>query len=91
MNMKRVQNTTIPQFGCQTVGLMNGLILKRFMFDFAYGRGGYLLYPNLKDGAALARTLCLPGVHYVTSDPRLADIPIATKLDGLSLDVEWPS
>ena len=64
---------------------------KRFMFDFAYGRGGYLLYPNLKDGAALARTLCLPGVHYVTSDPRLADIPIATKLDGLSLDVEWPS
>jgi len=64
---------------------------KRFMFDFAYGRGGYLLYPNLKDGAALARTLCLPGVHYVTPDPRLANIPIATNVDGLYLDVEWPS
>lgn len=57
---------------------------KRFMIDFAFGRGYYMIYPNFSEGAAFATTLHLPGEHVPSSnvytDPRT----------GTLLNKTWP-
>jgi hypothetical protein len=60
------------------------------MFDFAYVRGGCPVYPSLQGDAGLARTLYLPGVHYVDSNPSFHQIPLVTEMDNLQLNAEWP-
>ena len=42
---------------------------KRFMFDYAYGRGAYMIYPNLQSLGGLAKSLFLPGEHYNVTNP----------------------
>lgn len=65
---------------------------KRFMFEFIYGRGGYLIYPNLKNNCGLARTLNLPGVHYTSQNaPPRDTICLADNMSELHLDNPWPS
>lgn len=51
---------------------------KRFLVDFAFGRGAYMLYPNLPKSAGLATSLCLLGEHSYAprdlKDPRIAPL-----------------
>jgi hypothetical protein len=56
---------------------------KRFMIDFAYGRGAYMLYPNVNGSAGLATSLHLAGEHTkgLANNPRIAHL--------VSSDRDW--
>ena len=60
---------------------------KRFMVDFAYGRGAYMLYPNLEGAAGLATSRFLSGVHVSEGrdrNPRHAPLVSIWNETGLS-------
>jgi hypothetical protein len=64
---------------------------KRNMVDFAYGRGAYMLYPNLINSGGLATSTFIQGVHIPDGsykNPRRAQLADAK---DLSLDKPFPS
>jgi hypothetical protein len=64
---------------------------KRFMIDFAYGRGAYMLYPNINGSAGLATTLQLAGEHTkgLANNPRIA--PLVTRMEQWTHAAPWPA
>lgn len=63
---------------------------KRYMVDFAYGRGAYMLYPNLANSTGLATSTFMEGAHVPNGyykNPRQA--PLAN-VDTLSLNDPLP-
>ena len=63
---------------------------KRYMIDFAYGRGAYMLYPNLGNSSGLATSTFMKGAHVPTDNyrnPRYA--PLADEI-MLGLAKPWP-
>lgn len=64
---------------------------KRYMVDFAYGRGAYMLYPNLPNSIGLATSTFMEGEHVPSgsyTNPRRAPLAGANELD---LQVPLPS
>jgi len=64
---------------------------KRFLVDFAYGRGAYMIYPNIGSSAGLATSRFSGGDHYEASsvsNPRQA--PLLTNKTELRLHSSLP-
>ena len=57
---------------------------KRYMVEFAYGRGAYMLYPRMDNSSGLATSTFMQGEHVVNGaydNPRIAPLIIAEDLD----------
>ena len=67
---------------------------KRFMVDFAYGRGAYMLYPNLANATGLATSLFLAGDHFEASavkNPRQAPLLETSEATIAQFTIPFPS
>ena len=64
---------------------------KRFLFDYAYGRGAYMMYPNLRSLRGLANSRFLPGEHYNESVDTAMHGCLITNISDLHLDEPLPT
>ena len=60
------------------------------MFDYAYGRGAYMMYPNLRSLGGLATSRFLPGEHYKESVDKQMLGCLITSSSDLRLDKPLP-
>jgi hypothetical protein len=63
---------------------------KRFMIDFAYGRGCYMLHPNMGPSLGLATSTFLAGEHFVNAASRNPRQGTLAKRAQLRLEVPFP-
>ncbi len=64
---------------------------KRFMFDYAYGQGAYMIYPNLQSSAGLATSRFLSGEHYGENYSSPMHALLITDEKHLVLNAKWPA
>jgi len=63
---------------------------KRFMIDFAYGRGCYMLHPNMGPALGLATSTFLAGEHFFNAASRNPRQGTLAKRSQLRLEVPFP-